>query len=202
LSKRTRLSAEERRAVIERAATEVFAERGYSGASIDEIARRSGVSAPVVYDHFASKLDLHRRLLERHRDELVAVWREHLLTDEPPERRIPRAIDGWARYVEEHPYAWKMLFRETTGDPEAEAVHREVLAGSRAMLAPLVTAQPGGAELADAEMAAELIRSGLTGLALWWQDHPEIPREQIVATALNVLWVGFERLGRGERWAP
>jgi AcrR family transcriptional regulator len=186
--------------VIEGAATEVFAERGYRGASIDEIARRSGVSAPVVYDHFASKLDLHRRLLERHRDELVAVWREHLLTDEPPERRIPRAIDAWARYVEAHPYAWKMLFRETTGDPEAEAVHREVLAGSRAMLAPLVTAQPGGEGLADAEMAAELIRSALTGLALWWQDHPEVGREQIVATALNVLWVGFERLGRGERW--
>ena len=196
------MPAAERRELIASVATGVFAERGYDGASIDEIARRSGVSAPVVYDHFASKLDLHRRLLERHRDELVAVWREHLLTDDPPERRIPRAIDAWARYVETHPYAWKMLFRETTGDPKAEAVHREVLAGSRAMLAPLVTAQPGGEGLADAEMAAELIRSGLTGLALWWQEHPDISRKQIVATALNVLWVGFERLGRGERWEP
>ena len=188
--------------MIEGAATEVFAECGYGGASIDEIARRSGVSAPVVYDHFVSKLDLHRRLLERHRDELVAVWREHLLTDDPPEQRIPHAIDAWARYVEAHPYAWKMLFRETTGDPEAAAVHREVLAGSRAMLAPLITAQPGGEGLADAEMAAELIRAGLTGLALWWQEHPGVPREQIVATAMNVLWMGFERLGRGERWEP
>jgi AcrR family transcriptional regulator len=195
-----RLSADERREVIELAATEVFAERGYGGASVDEIARRSGVSAPVVYDHFASKAELHRRLLERHRDELVAVWREHLLTDEPPERRIPRAIDAWARYVEAHPYAWKMLFRETSGDREAEAVHREVLAGSRALLAPLVSAQPGGAGLPHAEMAAELIRSALTGLALWWQDHPDVPRSDIVSTAVNVLWVGFERLGRGERW--
>ena len=68
--------------MIEQAATEVFAEHGYAAASMDEIARRSGVSAPVVYDHFASKADLHRRLLERHRDELVALWREHLLTAE------------------------------------------------------------------------------------------------------------------------
>jgi AcrR family transcriptional regulator len=194
------MSAEARREVIELAATELFAERGYQGASIDEIARRSGVSAPVVYDHFASKQDLHRRLLERHRDELVALWREHLLTDEPPERRIPRAIDAWARYVETHPYAWKLLFRETTGDPAAQAVHRDVLAGSRALLAPLVAAQPGGDRLGDDEMAAELIRSALTGLALWWQEHPDVTREQIVATAMNVLWIGFERLGRGERW--
>ena len=197
MSKR-RLSAAERREVIEHAATVVFAERGYVGASIDEIARRSGVSAPVVYDHFESKAALHRRLLERHRDELLALWQQYLLTDEAPSERIPRALDAWARYVESHPYAWKMLFRETTGDPEAAAVHREVLAGSRAMLAPLVGGLPGGAALPHPEMAAELIRSGLTGLALWWQDHPDVPRAQIVATAMNVLWIGFERLAAGE----
>ena len=73
------MSAAARREVIEQAATELFAERGYHGASVDEIARRSGVSAPVVYDHFESKLALLPRLLERHRDELLAVWREHLL---------------------------------------------------------------------------------------------------------------------------
>jgi AcrR family transcriptional regulator len=189
------MTAEARREVIEQAATEVFAERGYVGASVDEIARRSGVSAPVVYDHFASKAELHRRLLERHRDELVALWREHLLTDESAEARVPRAIEAWARYVESHPYAWKMLFRDTSGDPEAAAVHRSVLDGSRAMLAPLVPGIPG-------EMAAELVRSALTGLALWWQDHPQVPRSEIVATAMNVLWLGFERLGAGERWRP
>jgi AcrR family transcriptional regulator len=194
------MTADARRELIEQAATEVFAERGYAGASVDEIARRSGVSAPVVYDHFASKQDLHRRLLERHRDELVALWREHLLTGEAAEARLPRAIDAWARYVETHPYAWKMLFRETTGDPQAAAVHRSVLDGSRALLAPLVGAQPGGADLPHLEMAAELTRSALTGLALWWQDHPEVERSDVVATAMNVLWLGFERLGRGERW--
>ena len=186
MSKRTRLSADQRREVIERAATEVFAERGYGGASIDEIARRSEVSAPVVYDHFASKADLHRQLFERHRDELVAVWREHLLTDDPPAAH-PAGDRRLGAVRRSHPYAWKMLFRETTGDPEAEAVHREVLAGSRALLAPLVVAQPGGDQLPHAEMAAELIRSALTGLALWWQDHPEVPRDDVVATAVGAL---------------
>jgi AcrR family transcriptional regulator len=42
------MTAPQRREVIERVATEVFAERGYEGASIDEIARGAGVSAPVV----------------------------------------------------------------------------------------------------------------------------------------------------------
>src|SRR5918999_4414557 len=99
------MTADARRETIEVAATEVFAERGYQGASIDEIARRSGVTPPVVYDHFTSKLDLHRRLLERHYADLRGIWREHLFTDDPPAQRISRAFDAWFAYVETHPYA-------------------------------------------------------------------------------------------------
>src|SRR3954464_9370214 len=111
------MSAQARRDVIERAATEVFAEHGYHAASMGEIARRSGVTVPVVYDHFASKQELHRRLLERHFAELRAVWGAHL-GDAPREQRMAGALDAWFGYVETHPFAWRMLFRETTGDPE------------------------------------------------------------------------------------
>ena len=113
--KRKRLSAAERRDVIERAASEVFAAHGYQGAAMDEIARRSGVSPPVVYDHFESKADLHRRLLERTRDELLEMWREALAGDEPAEVRIPRALDAWARYVESRPYAARIRALEALG---------------------------------------------------------------------------------------
>jgi AcrR family transcriptional regulator len=205
LSTRKRLPAAERRELIERAATEVFAERGYHGAGMDEIARRSGVTPPVVYDHFDSKLDLHRRLLERTRDELLAMWSEQLAGDEPPAERIPRALDAWARYVESHPYAARMFFQETTGDPEARAVHERIQAQGRAVLATLLGTEPGaegigGADQQGLEMAAEVIRAGLTGLAIWWSHHPEVPRERIVETAVNAVWIGFERVRSGERW--
>lgn len=190
---------EQRREVIERAALQLFAERGYSGASMDELARRSGVSAPIVYDHFDSKLDLHARLLERTRDELLEMWRTNLAGDAPAEERIPRAFDAWARYVEVNPFATRMFFRETTGDPEAEAAHRRVQEESQHALGEILgTEQPG--ERLELEMAAEVMRSGLTGLAIWWTEHPDVTRAQIVATAMNTIWLGFERVSRGERW--
>jgi AcrR family transcriptional regulator len=197
------MSAAERREVIERAAMDVFAERGFHGASMDEIARRSGVTPPVVYDHFASKLDLHRRLLERTRDELLAMWRENLGGDAPAEDRIPRALDAWARYVQDHPYAPRIFFFDTTGDPEAMAIHREVQVQGRAALAAILGAEPGSAKIAGAdeeslEMAAEVIRGGLAGLAIWWSDHPDVARERIVTTAVNAVWIGLERVARGE----
>jgi AcrR family transcriptional regulator len=193
--------------VIERAALEVFGERGYHAASIDEISRRSGVTAPVLYDHFASKLELHKRLLERTRDELLQMWREHLAGDDPAEQRVSRAFDAWARYVQEHPYAPRMFFTETTGDPAIEAIHREVQVQAITALGVILGHEAGGdgrSPLGDQrahEMAAEVMRAGLVGLAIWWSDHPEVPREQIVATAVNVLWIGMERVRRGEIWS-
>jgi AcrR family transcriptional regulator len=205
-AKRKRLTAAERRELIERAATEVFAEHGYQGAAMDEIARRSGVSPPVVYDHFESKADLHRRLLERTRDELLVMWREALAGDDPAEVRIPRALDAWTRYVETHPYAARMYFQEPTGEPEARAVHQGIQDHARGALTAILASEPGSENIAGGdpvalELGAEVIRSALTGLAIWWSDHPDVPRERIVEAAVNVVWIGFERVRRGERWS-
>jgi hypothetical protein len=129
-----------------------------------------------------------------------------LTGDEPAALRIPRAFDAWARYVEAHPYAARIFFLEPTGDPEIQAIHREVQAHARASLGAILGREPGGEQTAGSpdpqavEMAAEVIRAGLIGLAIWWTDHPEVTREAIVATAVNVLWIGFDRVRRGETW--
>jgi AcrR family transcriptional regulator len=193
------MSAAERRELIEQAAMSVFAERGYLGASIDEISRRAGVSAPVVYDHFESKLDLYRRLLERTRNELLEIWREHLFVEGPADERISRALGAWAAYIESHRVQARMYFREAAGDPDAETVQQEIHAQARVALGVVLAREPGaagyagGAEQETIEMAGEVVRAGLAGLALWWHDHAYVPRERIVRTAYNVLWVGFER---------
>jgi AcrR family transcriptional regulator len=203
---RKRLTGAARREVIESAAMDVFAERGYHGASIDEIARRSGVTAPVIYDHFESKAALHGRLLERTRDDLLAMWRANLGGGGTLEQQIAQAFDAWARYVEAHPYAPRMFFRETTGVAEIREMHRGIAAAANDALAEILASM--GAEQVRAHgaplslaMAAEVIRGGLTELAIWWSDHPEVSREQIVATSMNTVWIGFERVSAGETWS-
>ena len=189
------------------AAARVFGERGYHGASMEDIARLSGVSVPVVYDHFASKQELHRRLLERHFAELRALWAARIEPEATAEQ-LAGAIDAWFAYVETHPFAWRMLFRETTGDSQIEAIHREVAARSRAALLPMFAREPAtatvaGSDAAEAiDMVWEVFRAVLQGLALWWYEHQHVPRERIVATAMNAIWIGFERARRGETWSP
>jgi AcrR family transcriptional regulator len=199
------MSASARREVIANAASVLFAERGYRGASIEEIARASGVTPPVVYEHFASKRELYRALLERHFAELREVWGEHFVGDAPLEERVAKSFDAWFAYVEVHPFAGRVLFRYST-DPEIEAIHADVAAHSREAILPLFAAEPGAENLAGSvtdegtEMVWVVLRGVLQGLAVWWSEHPDVPRERVVTTAMSSLWVGFERAQRGEVW--
>src|SRR5215218_8045949 len=68
-----RLSAEERRRVILDAAMRVFARDSFAGASMDGIAASAGISKPVVYDHFASKLELYAATLTHLRARLITL---------------------------------------------------------------------------------------------------------------------------------
>lgn len=199
------MTAAARRQVIVDAAAVLFSERGYRGASIEAIARGSGVTPPVVYEHFESKRELYRELLERHFAELREVWREHFAGEGPAAERVARSFDAWFAYVEVHPFAGRVLFRYST-DPEIEEVHAEVAARSREAILPLFAAEPGSENVAGSvdgegiEMAWVVLRGVLQGLAVWWSEHPEVPRERVVKTAMNSLWIGFERAQAGEVW--
>ena len=70
-----RLPRDERRAILLAAALEVFTAAGYHSAAMDEIADRAGVSKPVLYQHFPSKLDLYLAVLDLHIDSLVLKFK-------------------------------------------------------------------------------------------------------------------------------
>jgi AcrR family transcriptional regulator len=58
-----RLKASERRAAILAVAKVLFSDKGYHGVSVDEIARRLGVSPAILYRHFPSKESLYEEVL-------------------------------------------------------------------------------------------------------------------------------------------
>ena len=192
------MSAADRRDVIEQAATAVFAQRGYRGASVAEIARESGVTVPVVYDHFRSKQELYERLLIRHYAELRDVWFTHAAGGAPLTAWLPAAVDAWFEYVERHPFAGRMLFADSTGDPHLQAIHREIQRASRDQMLPLVVeATEGvidGSDPIEVELVWEPLRAVLQGLAVWWVEHPDVERSRVVTAALDAVWAGLGRL--------
>jgi AcrR family transcriptional regulator len=180
--------------VIEDAASQLFAESGYAATKLEDIAIAAGVTKQLLYQHFSSKKELHMALLTKHRDELLGSLAAGMAEPGPLLERIPHVADDWFRYVEQHPYASAMLFRDTTGDPELQAFYRELQASARMANAALLRAEPELDVPEDrVEPLAELIRASFVGLALWWADHPEVPRSTLVDVAVATLMDGLAR---------
>ncbi|MFI1498321.1 TetR/AcrR family transcriptional regulator [Streptomyces platensis] len=184
---RNRAARAEARTRIEDTAARLFAERGFAGTTIGEIAAAAGLSKPMLYRHFDSKQELHLALLERHRDELAAApVRELLHGAGDLDTRMTAMYDAWFGYVESHPYTWRMMFRDTTGDAEVAAFHRELQHRQRETDMALLREFAPGLPEAELEPLGEAIRSALYGLALWWLERPEQPRELLVAAMTRI----------------
>jgi len=104
--------------------------------------------------------------------------------------RIEAMIEAWFSHVETHPYVWRMPLRDTTGDPEVQALHAELQGRQRAADVALLGEHAPhlpAAELEPLGVLGEIIRASLTGLALWWLDHPETPGSTLVAAMHRVV---------------
>lgn len=183
---RERLSADERRAVITRAAGPLFARHGYAGTRLEDIAAAADVTKPILYRHFDSKKALYLALLAKHEDDLptffVGVDRSSGI-----ESTVRAILDRWFDYVRENQHAWIMLFRDSSGDEEIRALRQRVSRRARRVLAAFIAGEPGSPVPAEqVDPTAELLTSGLAGLALWWIDHPDVPKELMVDVAARM----------------
>lgn len=96
-SRSARTQGRDGRSALLEAAVEVFAERGYRDASVDEIAARAGYSKGAVYFHFSGKEDLFFALLEERVDGPLYAGLQ-VLAAGPPEHDM--SIEASRRFAE------------------------------------------------------------------------------------------------------
>jgi AcrR family transcriptional regulator len=198
---KARLPGPARRELIERAAARLFAERGYADTSLEDVAASTGVSRPVIYDHFATKRELHDAVMARHLRELMSFIATRTIAEtRGPEQRLRAGISAFFEFMEADPYIWRIVMREPlSGGPAAgadPALQSEMTAGLAALIHQ--GAMDAGIELARDRVTrfAESYRWICAGLATWWWDNREVRREEIVQTVMDLTWTGFQKLTR------
>ena len=96
---RRRMSAEARRAAILAAALDAFSAGDYHETSLGDVAERAGISKALIYEHFASKRELHGALLDSYVQELLGRVITAVAAEEPGEHRLriraPRLDRTW-----------------------------------------------------------------------------------------------------------
>ncbi|MDT7797325.1 MAG: hypothetical protein QOI78_758 [Actinomycetota bacterium] len=199
-----RLTREARRELILAAAAEVFASAGYDAAGMREVAAAAGISTPVLYDHFPSKSELYASLLASEVDDLLAGWAELPPSDEP-EVLLRSRVSAIFAWIETHERGWRMIFAESPSDPAVAATHRAGQHRATANLTSLFHGIPSldltariPRALAD-EVLADASKSALNAVATWWWRHREVPRDEVVALTVDLLWRGLATLTKGER---
>lgn len=190
------------------AALEVFGADGYHAASLDEVAGLSGVTKPVVYDHFQSKQDLYVAVLEDQARRLFEQLAEPLDPQSGPlEFRLRRSAEVTLAFASDNPGAWRLLFQETVSDPDVAAAYRRLrtaaseATGRATASDPDFTPPPGVSRKRASLILGELQRAAVVALAAWAHEHPTVPRREIIAVFMDFVWVGLERFRAGEHWA-
>jgi AcrR family transcriptional regulator len=207
---RRRLSSQARREELLEAALQEFSSRGYYLTQMEHVAARAGVSKALVYQHFPSKEELFaavtQQVVEGFMGRLPGVLRQ-----------AGDALGAWrgvvrllCDLVSEQPAAWALVARHLD-NPELGAslrrLREQVIEVFAAVLASYYEPGPAAPPLSQDEVLAQarltvpLLMGGLQGLMSWWLEHPEVPRAKVEARAIDVGWLGLDRIRHGE-WLP
>jgi AcrR family transcriptional regulator len=165
-------------------AEDLFAARGYEGASMDELAHRAGISKPMIYSLIESKEALFQRCFERSGEELHARMVAAVAhSDEDLAGEIRATGQAFYDFIEEHASAWAMLFSlDTGGRTEASmtAIRQRQTEFTAARITRYAQAHGSSLDPARVNATAALLNSGYETLAHWRRDHPGTPTHQLV----------------------
>jgi AcrR family transcriptional regulator len=200
------MAAADRRVAILEAARLAFAEGNYHEVSLDAVAVRAGVSKALLYEHFDSKRELYQAMLELHTQDLVGHIGTAVTAAEPGEPRLLAGLNAFLDFVQDRRGGWRVIFRNP-GDPDVAASIDRLRDGVAAAVAALMSeeAEEAFPDAPEREQMLQMVAQQLVGamqsLADWWELHPEVPRERVLQVAMDFVWVGQDRLSRGERWS-
>jgi AcrR family transcriptional regulator len=188
-----RMPRQQRRAQVLDAAREVFVSLGYHAAGMDDIAEQAGVSKPVLYQHFPSKLDLYLDLLDSSIDDLLAQSDAAVRSTHDNKQRVKATMQAYFAFVDDSRGAFRLVFEsDLTNEPAVrERVDRANLEMARKIAA--VIAEDTG--LSDAQ--ALLLGSGLQGMAQvaarqWLQQGTgRLAREEAAELIAALAWRGI-----------
>ena len=130
----------DRRDRILDAASSVFAEKGFAGARVDDIASRAGVNKAMLYYHVGDKTALYSAVLLRNFERVRGALDEALATGGSARARLEAVITALTRMVQRHPDHPRMMLREIASgaaslEPEVLAAMLEVVGVVRALIA-------------------------------------------------------------------
>ncbi|HKJ12872.1 MAG TPA: TetR/AcrR family transcriptional regulator [Ornithinimicrobium sp.] len=189
---RHRMTGAQRREQLIEIGRHLFAEKGFEGSTVEEIAATAEVSKPVIYEHFGGKEGLYAVVVDREIQKLLSAVTEALSAPLHPRALLERAAFALLDYIESSTDGFRILVRDS---PPGQST------GSFASLISDVASQ------VEHILAAEFRRRGLdpktaplyaqmlVGMVAipggWWLNSRKLKKHDVAAHLVNLAWNGL-----------
>src|SRR5215831_16667107 len=187
------MTGQERRQQLLDIGRRLFAERGFEGTSIEEIAAQAGVSKPVVYEHFGGKEGLYAVVVDREVERLTAVTM--MLAQGPHSKpKFEAAAVSLLRYIEENADGFRILVRDSPspGSGTFGSLISDIARQVEYILGDFF--RDRGYDQKLAPMYAQMLVGMVAMTGQWWLDARKPKVEVVAAHLINLAWNGLSQL--------
>jgi AcrR family transcriptional regulator len=189
-----RMTASERRRQLVEVGKAVFAEHGYDGASVEEVAARARVSKPIVYEHFGGKEGLYAVVVDREVRQLLTMIQTALTAGEPREL-LEQAACALLDYVEQSSDGFRILVRDSPiGSASGSFVSIIGDVATRVEHILVEEFKTRGFDAEAAPMYAQMLVGMVGTTGQWWLDARQPAKEVVAAHLVNLAWHGLSGL--------
>jgi AcrR family transcriptional regulator len=195
---------DQRRAQLLDAAGDVFTTKGYHAAAMDDIADAAGVSKPVLYQHFPSKLDLYLALLDISCDRLVDVVEQALCSTEDNADRVVATMSAFYEFVSSPSGQFRFVFEsDLTGDGQVQSrlwrVNDEIADAIADVIAEDTALPPQQSKL----LAISLVGIAQVSARYWVSSGSRrLDVEEATQLVSSLAWRGIRGFPRTEHERP
>lgn len=174
-------------------ARELFAEKGFEAASIEEIAQRAQVSKPVVYEHFGGKEGLYAVIVDRELATISTMISTALASCGSASLTVERAALALLSYIEDSSHGFRIL---SSGNDRSSGTYSTLLADVAIQVSGILAAQfqSHGLDPRTAPLYAQMLVGIVAMPSQWWIEDQTLSKEEVAAHMVNLAWNGLRAL--------
>ena len=194
---RARMTGTQRREQLLDVSRRLFAEKGFEGTSVEEIAARAQVSKPVVYEHFGGKEGIYAVVVDREIQALTRALIAALEAGGHPQVLVERTALALLTYIETSTDGFRILVRDS---PVAQATGTfssligDVATQVEHLLGNQFTKR--GLDPRTAPIYAQMLVGMVALTGQHWLDTRSPKKEEVAAHLVNLAWYGLSGLQR------
>jgi TetR/AcrR family acrAB operon transcriptional repressor len=182
------------------AALELFSEKGYAGASIDDIAKKTEMTKGAIYWHFKDKLDLYTAVHDFVFDEYKRTFMKPFIEINDPREKIEHIITKTLQFYRDNPviisfYSTSLHEGHFALSPKILNKIKEIYEEDRKWISQIIVdgIQQGQFIKIDPKVTASVLVASLDGILMQWIFDKEIDLDLAARGIMLIFFKGIEK---------